>query len=523
MINEKRERMKMRKIINIICAIAVFCLPINFKAFALTEFKSISVDRKSMSVCIKGEGGKTIVMLPGWGTKSPIDNFSQLADALSKNYRVVIIEYFGYGKSDVTEKERSNENIINEVRTALRELNIEPPYILMPHSMSGIHATYYAREYPKEVEAIIGIDASKPARQAERWTEKSFENAKFPYGKDNMNVSVINQWNMFYENSKDLFDYKYPENLPVLSILASEQMKLIDEMIKTGETKNTLIKLNEDTISNSQIQKIEVLEGPHYLHEVQSKKICELADNFIKNIANPVASNNKSTETNLDSFFGNESGCAIFFDDDKKEYRVYNPQLIDERVAPCSTFKIALTLAGLKYGVLQDENTLIKWDGTKRFFDSWNQDLTLKDAFRYSASWYFAKVAEMIGPENLTEFVKSINYGNCDTSAGGKFWIDSPFKISPREQVDFLIRVFNENLDINPSYIDMLKKIMCSEENKINDDYILGKTGSNGNNIGWFVGKYKSTYFAIRLLAGENVSGIRAREILKSLIISGKI
>ncbi|MDQ5984188.1 MAG: putative beta-lactamase YbxI [Eubacteriales bacterium SKADARSKE-1] len=230
-----------------------------------------------------------------------------------------------------------------------------------------------------------------------------------------------------------------------------------------------------------------------------------------------------TTETNLDSFFGNESGCAVFLDDDKKEYKVYNPQMINEKVSPCSTFKIVLTLAGLKYGVLKNENTLIKWDGIKRSFDNWNQDLTLKDAFRYSAGWYFAKVAEMIGHNNLTQFVKSINYGNCDTSSGGKFWLDSSLKISPKEQVDFLRRLLNGNLDINPSYIDTLKQIMCSEENKISDDYILGKTGSNGNNIGWFVGKYKSTYFAIRLIEGENVSGLKAREILKSLIINGKI
>lgn len=68
-----------------------------------------------------------------------------------------------------------------------------------------------------------------------------------------------------------------------------------------------------------------------------------------------------------------------------------------------STFKIVITLAGLKYGILQDENTLIKWDGETRYFDERNKDLTLKEAFNLSAVWYFQKVANKIVREKLDE------------------------------------------------------------------------------------------------------------------------
>ena len=114
-------------------------------------------------------------MLSGYGTKDPIDDFKSLADKLSDKFKVVVLEYFGYGKSTVTSEERINENIVNEIRLSLDKLGIEPPYILMPHSMSGLYALYYENKYPTKVEGLIGIDMSIPQKQLERWQSGSLQ------------------------------------------------------------------------------------------------------------------------------------------------------------------------------------------------------------------------------------------------------------------------------------------------------------------------------------------------------------
>ena len=93
---------------------------------------------------------------------------------MSDKFKVVVLEYFGYGKSTVTSEERTNENMVHEVRLALNKLGIEPPYILMPHSMSGLYALYYANKYSAEVEGVIGIDMSLPEKQIERWQKGSY-------------------------------------------------------------------------------------------------------------------------------------------------------------------------------------------------------------------------------------------------------------------------------------------------------------------------------------------------------------
>lgn len=158
----------------------------------------------------------------------------------------------------------------------------------MPHSMSGLYSLYYSNTYPSEVKAIVGIDASLPQKQLERWTEETFEDVKLSTDTDQLNLSIINQWNKFYDNSKELENIKYPKNLPVLSILATEQIETINKMILSGEIKTSWIEMNKNMITNSTTQFINILDGKHYLHYTQSQKIYELTKSFLKRYINIV-------------------------------------------------------------------------------------------------------------------------------------------------------------------------------------------------------------------------------------------
>ena len=246
-------------------------------------YKSVEVNGKTMKAHVKGSGEKTIVMLSDWGTDSPIDDFFPLYEKLSKNYKVVVLEYFGYFGSDITSDERTNAAMVQEIRTALRELNISPPYILMPHSMSGLYSLYYANNYPSEVSGIIGIDMSLPQRQLERWNEETFEKAKLSPESSNLNISMINQWNKFYDNSKELKDLKYPSNLPVLAFLTEGQIEDVNEMIKCGTMQTSWIQMNDNMITNANIQTRRILEGEHDFN-AQSNEIVKASIEFIKSL-----------------------------------------------------------------------------------------------------------------------------------------------------------------------------------------------------------------------------------------------
>lgn len=118
------------------------------------------IDGRNMNIYVEGGGDHTIVFMSGWGTESPIYDFRPLYSKLSDDYKCVVIEKFGYGFSDEIDGERDFDTILRQDREALEMMGIEGPFILCPHSLSGLEATLWAQKYPKEVEAIVGLDMS---------------------------------------------------------------------------------------------------------------------------------------------------------------------------------------------------------------------------------------------------------------------------------------------------------------------------------------------------------------------------
>lgn len=124
--------------------------------------KMVEVDGHNMCLYTEGDGKHTLVFLSGAGTASPILDFKSLYSLLDEDYRIVVIEKFGYGFSDIVNTERSFETILRQDREALSKIGVKAPFILCPHSMSGLEAILWAQKYPEEVEAIVGLDMSLP-------------------------------------------------------------------------------------------------------------------------------------------------------------------------------------------------------------------------------------------------------------------------------------------------------------------------------------------------------------------------
>lgn len=275
----------------------------------------VEVDGKNMHIYTKGEGNNTIVLLSGLGTAAPALDFEPLINEMSKNNRVVVVEPFGYGWSDITNKERTVENIVEEIRNALKKSDIRGPYILMTHSISGIYSMYYAYTYPDEVKAIIGIDSTLPkalgyfgetaptmpkyfsyvaptgiARLALYINPESFlpiaddgtyseENIKITKAISawkGYNKNVVAEANEIENNIGKTVDMKFPTNMPVILLTTKED--------KETEDGKNIVTFYETQLTNSPASKIVTLDGHHYLHWTLYKEISdevsELTESF---------------------------------------------------------------------------------------------------------------------------------------------------------------------------------------------------------------------------------------------------
>lgn len=275
--------------------------------------KLVDVDGHKMHVYMKGEGKNTIVLLPGLGTTAPTLDFEPLVGELSEDNKVVIVEPFGYGWSDMTNKERTVENIVEEIRTALQKANIEGPFILMPHSVSGIYSMYYANKYPDEVKAVIGIDATLP-KAIEYFNEDIPAMPKFmryvapiglarlalyiepkdylplaedsTYSKENLqkaksisawkayNKNVVNEANEIKNNIDKTDDMSFPSDMPVLFFTKKE-----DKVNTEGKSNVTFYRTQ---LTKSPKNKLVILEGHHYLHWTRYKEMSDEVNEFIK-------------------------------------------------------------------------------------------------------------------------------------------------------------------------------------------------------------------------------------------------
>lgn len=124
----------------------------------------ISIDDENVHVIIKGKlkADLTIIYMAGGGIYSPLYDSKKVCDRLAEKYRVIVLEKKGYGYSDFAKGSRNISILLEDSRKVLNELGIEPPYILMPHSMAALEAIYWAQVYSSEIKAIVGLDPAVP-------------------------------------------------------------------------------------------------------------------------------------------------------------------------------------------------------------------------------------------------------------------------------------------------------------------------------------------------------------------------
>jgi len=241
-----------------------------------------------------------------------------------------------------------------------------------------------------------------------------------------------------------------------------------------------------------------------------------------------------SVAQNIDkSLFENYDTALVIYNRSTGSVINANPELSSRRLSPCSTFKIYNTLIGLELGLIKTpDDPWYTWDGVKRDIEGWNQDLTLRQAFRVSAVPAYQILARQIGPDRMKQYLEVIDYGTHDISAGiDMFWLPrentTSLMISADEQVAILNKLLDGKLPFSKDSVAILKDIM--RVGKTEKGTLYGKTGSgtdaNGKGaIGWFVGYLESegtTYvFACNITRGQNPSGKVAREIVENVLKS---
>ena len=267
----------------------------------------VSVNGHDMSVFVKGNGPQTLVFLSGAGTASPILDFKDLYDGLSKQYKIVVVERAGYGYSEDTSKSRDVSEVLSETRQALAKAQVSGPYIILSHSMASLETLLWQEKYPSEIKAIIGLDWALPesysqlrmhsqilrmARLGSQLGLLRYIPSRLYVPNENLSSSdrrlyqriayrqilsqaMLNESLSVKENAKKVDD-KIDSQIPTLLLVSNGE----GTSFSKEEWRNYAARFAKDQ------KNIELTfyDAPHYLYHYQTKEVVAKIEDFIKGI-----------------------------------------------------------------------------------------------------------------------------------------------------------------------------------------------------------------------------------------------
>ncbi|MBR6402478.1 MAG: alpha/beta hydrolase [Eubacterium sp.] len=263
----------------------------------------VEVDGHKMHIYTEGEGEHTILLMSGWSVSSPSPylNLLPLCKDLAKNNKVVIIERFGYGISDVVGGERSFDKLVDQDREALEKLGIKGPYVLCPHSLSGLESLIWAQNYPDEVEAIVGMDMSDTSIKGDNemsipmlrligairatglyrllpFPDDATEEMKMEHAiqcKTLSNKTIINELSHI-DAACDMINEKPLPTVPTLQFVAMQK--------RTAEEVEAWKATHQELVSASSNGKLVELDCTHYVYRFEKDRIVQEINAFLETL-----------------------------------------------------------------------------------------------------------------------------------------------------------------------------------------------------------------------------------------------
>ena len=273
----------------------------------------VSINDNRMHVYTEGQGEITLVFMSGSGTSSPTMDFKPLWRRMTDDYRIAVVEKPGYGWSEGSSSSRNIDTTLGETRKALNLAGEDGPYVLVPHSMTGLEAIYWAQKYPDEVKAIIGLDPAipdvyldssfklprrselyltylmsrigltrfmgragleenLPLLKSEDLTEEDKEKLEAIFYKSALTRPMLNEINRIQENARKVEANGIPFDTPMYFFIAEDNVDIIPTW------KEEL----SQYVSKTELGKFKLLECGHYVHHEKSDFIADEMKSFLK-------------------------------------------------------------------------------------------------------------------------------------------------------------------------------------------------------------------------------------------------
>lgn len=105
--------------------------------------------------------GMPVVLLNGAGVS--LEGWRALYPGIERLATVLAWNRFGVKGSDAPAQPQTGTAVVAALRELLGYAGLQPPYVLVGHSLGGLYANLFARLHPGETVAVLFLEATHPA------------------------------------------------------------------------------------------------------------------------------------------------------------------------------------------------------------------------------------------------------------------------------------------------------------------------------------------------------------------------
>ncbi|HJQ35422.1 MAG TPA: alpha/beta hydrolase [Pyrinomonadaceae bacterium] len=113
-----------------------------------------------------GEGARTVILESGLG--GGVLDWGSVQPEVARFARVCSYDRAGAGWSEAGPAPRDSRQVVRELHALLGTAGLRPPYVLVGHSLGGLHAQLFASQYPEEVAGVVLVDSTHEGQTARK-------------------------------------------------------------------------------------------------------------------------------------------------------------------------------------------------------------------------------------------------------------------------------------------------------------------------------------------------------------------
>jgi pimeloyl-ACP methyl ester carboxylesterase len=247
---------------------------------AQDEYRFVDLNGRLQHIRVKGTGKPTIVFVTGLAEQ--LINYDSIQNVLSKTTQTFSYDRAGIGKSEHISVERSIDNLAIELNQILTKEKIDPPYLLVGHSLGGFIIRYFNYLYPDKVTGMLFIDPSSEKFDSELRKGlnsneiRKLDSLDYPlWTKDErVPLAIRSEYQNYKTKDKELIEkIRFPINKPLTIISSGKtETEKNDEFLL--DKVDIWVNLHKDWIKEApQIRHVITEKSGHYIHNEEPELV----------------------------------------------------------------------------------------------------------------------------------------------------------------------------------------------------------------------------------------------------------